>query len=355
MKKFFICLVILALGFELSAQNISNPSFENWNGSTNPTDWTTSINGTVNISVPIIGNYPLPINLNFATKTTDKHSGNYALKLTANSIDLSLFSSFISGVEIPESITLPGIAQLGTAGGFEVDAETLMSIFSLDTNSTMEDIQAIDWAQLGTIANVISRGVAFPTIPSSMKVWMKYLPPTGVTDTMTVFIVAYNQGQDIISIISGDEDPAGYAFHTISGRIEDYTEMTFNVEHFSASNNCDSLAIIFLSTSFLSPNENTELYLDDITFQFDQTAISNYDQSLMSIYPNPAAQFVNIAPKNLQSEYSIELYDMNGRQICQKAALTGQYQLSLDNLARGTYLLKLRQQNETSLQKLVVE
>lgn len=353
MKKIFFGLLVIAFGMQLSAQSIPNPGFEEWTSGT-PNNWTTSLGGTIN--VPILSvNFPIPLNLNFGSKSTDAHSGNYALKLKANSLNLSAIASYIPNYEIPESITLPGIAQLGTAGTFNVDVSTLMEIFSLDTNSTMEDLQNIDWEQIGSIVNVVSRGVPFPAVPRSMKVWMKYLPPVGESDTMAVAVVAYHQGQSVLSLLSGNEYPAGLAFRTMSERHENYTEVTFGIDGYDPDYQCDSLAVIFISSISYPFKANTELFLDDITFQFDESSIDSFEESLMSVYPNPAAQYVNILPKNQQSEYSIELFDMNGRLIRQQSSLTGDYRMSLGDIAKGAYFLKLRQDGETSLQKLVVE
>ena len=130
MKKILFVIVCVFAALQLSAQqpNISNPGFEQWTSSY-PTGWTTSISGSIT-GIPIIGSYPL--SFNFATKTSDAHSGNYALKLQAKSLNLSMFGG-------PE-ITAPGIAQLGTAGSFSVSMETIQTLMSIDSTTDISSI-----------------------------------------------------------------------------------------------------------------------------------------------------------------------------------------------------------------------
>ena len=80
MKKILFSLVCMVAVLQLSAQqpNISNPSFEQWTGST-ANGWTTSISGSIT-GVPILGSYPL--SFNFGTKVQDAHAGYYKNPLT---------------------------------------------------------------------------------------------------------------------------------------------------------------------------------------------------------------------------------------------------------------------------------
>ena len=343
MKRFLFSLVAAFLMLQLSAQqpNISNPGFEQWSGTT-PTGWTTSISGAIT-GVPIVGSFP--ISLNFGAKSTDSHSGSYALKLQTKSLNLSLLG-------IP-TISVPGIAQLGTAGSFSISIETIQELMSIDSTTDMSDlINNLDLDELSTFTNIFSRGEPFTMVPSAMKVWVKYLPPVGETDTMLVLLGAYKQGQTSL-LLMGDM-PDTYGYYAVTERLEDYTQLTVPVSFDEEDLTCDSLVIVFVSSSFTNA-KSTELYIDDISFEYDYLSVNSSERIQMSMYPNPAKDFMVINPANQSEAYDIMVYDMNGKQLKSVEQLTGDTRLSISDLAAGTYFLKLKQSGSELVRKFVVE
>lgn len=343
MKRFLFSLVAAFLMLQLSAQqpNISNPGFEQWSGTT-PTGWTTSISGAIT-GVPIVGSFP--ISLNFGAKSTDSHSGSYALKLQTKSLNLSLLG-------IP-TISVPGIAQLGTAGSFSISIETIQELMSIDSTTDMSDIISnLDLEELSTFTNIFSRGEPFTMVPSAMKVWVKYLPPVGETDTMLVLLGAYKQGQTSL-LLMGDM-PDTYGYYAVTERLEDYTQLTVPVSFDEEDLTCDSLVIVFVSSSFTNA-KSTELYIDDISFEYDYLSVNSSERIQMSMYPNPAKDYMVINPANQSEAYDIMVYDMNGKQLKSVEKLTGDTRLSISDLAAGTYFLKLKQSGSELVRKFVVE
>lgn len=343
MKRFLFSLVAAFLMLQLSAQqpNISNPGFEQWSGTT-PTGWTTSISGAIT-GVPIVGSFP--ISLNFGAKSTDSHSGSYALKLQTKSLNLSLLG-------IP-TISVPGIAQLGTAGSFSISIETIQELMSIDSTTDMSDlINNLDLDELSTFTNIFSRGEPFTMVPSAMKVWVKYLPPVGETDTMLVLLGAYKQGQTSL-LLMGDM-PDTYGYYAVTERLEDYTQLTVPVSFDEEDLTCDSLVIVFVSSSFTNA-KSTELYIDDISFEYDYLSVNSSERIQMSMYPNPAKDYMVINPANQSEAYDIMVYDMNGKQLKSVEKLTGDTRLSISDLAAGTYFLKLKQSGSELVRKFVVE
>jgi hypothetical protein len=343
MKRFLFSLVAAFLMLQLSAQqpNISNPGFEQWSGSI-PTGWTTSISGAIT-GVPIVGSFP--ISLNFGAKSTDSHSGSYALKLQTKSLNLSLLG-------IP-TISVPGIAQLGTAGSFSISIETIQELMSIDSTTDMSDlINNLDLDELSTFTNIFSRGEPFTMVPSAMKVWVKYLPPVGETDTMLVLLGAYKQGQTSL-LLMGDM-PDTYGYYAVTERLEDYTQLTVPVSFDEEDLTCDSLVIVFVSSSFTNA-KSTELYIDDISFEYDYLSVNSSERIQMSMYPNPAKDYMVINPANQSEAYDIMIYDINGKQLKSVEQLTGDTRLSISDLAAGTYFLKLKQSGSELVRKFVVE
>lgn len=344
MKKFLFSLLCLLAAFQLLAQqpNISNPGFEQWSGTT-PNGWTTSITGAIT-GVSIIGSFP--ISFNFGSKATEAHSGNYALKLQSKGINLSL----VGGPEI----TLPGIAQLGIAGSFSISVGTLQQLMSVDSTTDFSTLlDNLDMEELSTITNVFSKGEPFTMVPSAMKVWVKYLPPVGTSDTMLVLVGAYKTGETSLLLLG--DIPESYGYYAVTERLENYTELTVPISFDAEDVNCDSLVIVFVSSSFMNANMNTVLYIDDISFEFDYTSVESTERVKMNLYPNPASEYFILSLDNQSDMYDITLYDINGRQIKKLERLTGDTRVSVNELSSGTYFLKVQQAGNTTVRKFVVE
>lgn len=65
-------------------------------------------------------------------------------------------------------------------------------------------------------------------------------------------------------------------------------------------------------------------------------------RSYITIYPNPAGDFINISVKGLSRDYGIELYDLTGKILLQKSNIAeGNFRLDLTVLAEGNYFLKV--------------
>lgn len=346
MKKILFAFVCIVATLQLSAQqpSIPNPDFEQWS-SGNPVGWTTKVSGTVNAT--LMGfNIPIPVNLNFGTQTSDAHNGNSALKLTANGMDLSSYGM--------PAFTLPGIAQLGTAGSFNVSLETIQQLAGLDfANIDLDNLPDVDWEELASLRNILSPGASFNMVPTAMKVWVKYLPPTGITDTMLIIVGAYKTGEP--NMILMGQMPDTYGYYASSDRIENWTELTIPISYNPEDVACDSLMIAFVSSSFMNANASTELYIDDITLEFDYMSVESTERIAMNLYPNPAADYMMISLDNQLDMYDVTVYDMNGRQIKKLEGLTGNTRMAVNELSAGTYFLKVQQAGNTTVRKFVVE
>lgn len=348
MKKILFSLVCFLAALQLSAQqpslNVVNPGFEQWT-SGHPTGWTTHIAGHVNISMGLI-NYPFPVSLNFGTQTTDAHSGDFALKLTANGIDLSSAGLF--------EFSLPGIAQLGTAGEFSVSMSTIQQLIGIDpSNLDLDDLQNINWNELASLRNVLSTGDTFTAVPSAMKVWVKYLPPAGMTDTMMILVGAYKTGEPNMLLMG--ELPTSYGYYVGTERIENYTELTVPISYDVEDLVCDSLMIMFVSSPFMNANSSTEMYIDDISFEFDYMSVESTERIRMSLYPNPASDYLLVSIENQTDLYDLTVYDVNGRQVKKLEHLIGETRMVVNELSAGTYFLKVQQKGNTTVRKFVVE
>lgn len=346
MKKILFVLVCVLAVSRLSAQqpNISNPGFEQWSSGV-PAGWSTSISGNINVSLMGV-NIPVPVSLNFGSQSSDSHSGNYALKLKANGIDLSSYGM--------PAFTLPGIAQLGNSGSFSVSLETIQQLIGLDfTNIDFSNLPDINWEELASLGNILSPGEAFSMVPTAMKVWIKYLPPTDATDTMLILVGAYKTGEPNMILLG--QMPESYGYQAISERIENYTEITVPMSYDLNDLNCDSMVLVFVSSSFMNPNRETELYIDDISFEYDYLSISSTALVKMQLYPNPAKEYMVLSPENQSEKYNLLVYDVNGKLLREMEQLTGDTRIGLGDLSSGAYFIKVQQSGNETVRKFVVE
>lgn len=346
MKK-FLCLVVCALCMlQLSAQNmpnITNPGFEEWAGVT-PVGWTTSLTGTIENIMGSTNYYPL--SMEFGSRTIDAHSGSYALKLQSTTMNV--------GFGAP-SFTMPGTAQLGYAGAFTIDYSSIEQFMG-------QDSFVVDWSvleyisdeELGNVANVFSKGEPFNMVPSAIKAWVKFVPQEGVSDTMSVWAGAYREG-DVTHLLWGDIPEAAYGYAVFSEPMTEYTQITIPMEYDPEDVSCDSLLLVFVSTSILDPKAETILYIDDISFEFDYTSVRSNEKVNMRVYPNPATDYVVVNLENQADSYDLSIYDVNGKQIKRLESLTGDTRVALDELSAGAYFLKVQQAGNTTVRKIVVE
>lgn len=351
MKKILSLVAFVAMMLHLSAQqpNVINPGFEDWITSGPnagmPVGWSTNFSGVVGST---------PVDFNFGTRTTNAHSGNYALKIQA--------------VDPEEDFPVfPGVAQLGEVGGFSISTETYDMLSLVDYSDptwgnffdyTWDEVSFIldmlGLSELGTMKNMFSKGNAFTKVPTAMKVWVRYLPPVGEKDTMRIMVGTYRTGEDC-ALIMGNHYPSSYGTLTVSERMEEYTELTVPIEYDTNALSCDSLMIMFVSSPFMNANLNTELYIDDISFEYDYVSVRSAERVKMQLYPNPASEYLTVSVEKQSESYNISVYDMNGKRVKRQMQLMGDSRLYVGDLPAGTYFLKVQQAGNETARKFVVE
>lgn len=332
MKKIIAVLSAIVMSVSVFAQSIPNCGFEEWSSSglftqEQPNDWTAALVG--NVTQEIFGiTVPIPVNTYFGTKTTDAHSGNYAMKLQANSVGI---------VGTDYSFLCPGIAQLGHAEGFEIPLSTITNIASIIGNQDTSGLGNIDWNSLATLQQLLSPGVPCSQTPAKVTMWVKYLPQEG--DSMMVIAFSKLNG----SFVS-------YAFSSFGATMSDYTQLT--VEFDSPLANCDSVGVIIVSGGF-GTSEATTLIVDDIAFDFN-IAVDDYDMARVAVYPNPATSQLTIAPEE-GAQYDFQLVDLSGRVVIAKNGVVGNAVLNTGSLSSGVYMLKVKQNERSAIQKVVIQ
>ncbi len=77
-------------------------------------------------------------------------------------------------------------------------------------------------------------------------------------------------------------------------------------------------------------------------------------ESKIKLYPNPANESVLISLP-VAGENRVVLYDLQGRMVAQASFSGKEYKLNVQNLAKGTYMLKVVSDTERFVEKLIVE
>ncbi len=340
MKKLFFILTTLAFVNVLAAQNtLPNEGFENWSGGgtlsqEQPDDWTTGLLG--NVLVQLYGiDLPVPVNAYFGEKSTDAHSGSYALNLHAATVGIP-YTSY--------SYKFPGIAQLGRAAGFEIPLSTILSVVDIISSLSQGDTSGIDFDDLDLesltpLLQALAPGAPVAQTPAHLNMWVKFHP----------------YGNDMLNVIAYSKlngIPVGFAEYSSADAFDEYTLLRIPFEN--ALEPCDTLAVIIVSGG-ISTNDSTELLIDDISvdYELDDDAVNEYAVSAFSCYPNPAEDFVCIQP-TFDGAYQYELLDMQGRVVLASAQAQGLTRVSTYGLAPGLYLLNVCQQGQTCSMKVLV-
>jgi para-nitrobenzyl esterase len=80
------------------------------------------------------------------------------------------------------------------------------------------------------------------------------------------------------------------------------------------------------------------------------------EESLVSflLYPNPTANLLNIKTET-EGKFDLTIVDLTGRKVLNKTNLNGHVTIDLSPLNKGNYIVKLSQNNNFTVEKLIIE
>ena len=81
---------------------------------------------------------------------------------------------------------------------------------------------------------------------------------------------------------------------------------------------------------------------------------NDFIETTVSLYPNPSNELINISFDEDQLS-KLELYDITGKLLFKKELNTNTYALNIANYPSGTYLVKVYNQNNASLNKKIIK
>lgn len=304
MRKYFTLLLFVFAVSVLNAQvMVPNAGFEQWNNGA-PSSWATAFSFDASI---------MTVEYNAGERTSDSHTGNYAMKLQPVPLNLTIMT-----------YSLPGMGHLGYFNT-EVGLSALAGIFNGGVS--------------GIINALIEGGITCNQVPSKVTAWVKYIPAGD--DEMSVTVRCFREGEVVAEGI--------YTSNSASGV---YQQIEVPVTA-SVADAPDMLNIIFSSGS----NEGTQLYVDDVELFFEAPenpdGVGDNCNAIFSVSPNPASDVLRIH-STMNGNYDAALFDTNGKIVWQDIDFQDDMQIDISGLNSGIYFLRVNHNGLTRTQKVIV-
>lgn len=258
MKKIIIFLIVSAYGILYSTAQ-PNGGFENWTTEAsyeNPNGWAT-LNFLSLLSPP----NPLSV---FKAIGIDKHSGNYAMKITT--IDL---------------VNNPNPDLIGDTSGGVFTGRIVLSPFSYIF------------------------GFPYSGRPEKLEFWAKSAP-VGIDSAEALVVLFKNNG------ISRDTIAIGRI--TIPHTIE-YTKFHIDLSYYSTSIS-DTASIVFGASKYKGKGEpGSAVFIDDVVFTgWVGIEEKNRYTNKVKIFPNPAKDNLTITTE-IEEAQNVKIIDVSGKMV----------------------------------------
>lgn len=274
-KQLFFIATLIAFG-SLNAQQIPNAGFEDWSnfGTYQDPDSWYSLNLLSLLGGPVA-----------VTKTTDSHSGMYALKAETAIGDV----------------------------GFDGELDTIIGMVTLGSMNMSSSVT----------------GAPFIGRPDSLVGWYKLTSPNSTPCYIVTNTTKWNSTSSSQIGIGGalfmGEPSTSYKRFSVPFLYES-TELP------------DTLGFYILNAS--EANEiNNILFIDDLAFIYNSSAAITENSRSFTISPNPATDIVNI--KSTSSIASIEILDLNGKVVLNVEEPMAHSEISIRELTAGVFICRV--------------
>ncbi|CAL2108268.1 Por_Secre_tail domain-containing protein [Tenacibaculum sp. 190524A02b] len=132
-------------------------------------------------------------------------------------------------------------------------------------------------------------------------------------------------------------------------------DFKFQKVYFSIPNSSNSLKI---KVTFKNGASSENFILDDVKVFGKQSTLKVDEDSLdvVSIYPNPITGNQQLTINTQETIKSISIYDVRGQLVIEKRKVgTPNNQVSLSNISKGIYLIKVKTSTSEQVNKLVIQ
>jgi hypothetical protein len=190
-------------------------------------------------------------------------------------------------------------------------------------------------------AQTLHLGRQYTAHPDTFSAWYLYAPVNGDSAKFEVIFTLYDALNQVSNVI-------GHGSKTILNATSgtNWANAKFGITWTSASAP-DTVKIIAASSggynlsNFLSSlgQVGSQLWVDDMMLYSGNLGVEtpDYANNNVSIYPNPASDFVNITTTNLPANLNMYVYDIHGKQIMARVITDANYLLDISSLANGVY------------------
>jgi len=237
-------------------------------------------------------------------KSTDFHGGSFAMLLETQHIT------------VPISATVPGFASLGTV------SVTYVSPYY-----------------------TVKGGISCTNKPVKLKGYYKQTQIS--TDTCGVYIyLTHWNGTTADTIAEGE-------FKT-SANVSTYTYFEITLTY-NSSTTPDTLNINLVSSPY---HTGSKLYIDDLTLDYTPLSVNNdITNNNISIFPNPAHNYLNINLNNNLSSSKINIYNILGKSVykTQMNAKETFKTIDVSALPDGLYFLEILSNSSKLTKKIIIK
>ena len=128
----------------------------------------------------------------------------------------------------------------------------------------------------------------------------------------------------------------------VTSSVVEWNEKTFNLDAYAGQT-------IYIAIQCVS-DDQFAFMVDDFKVTATTLATSDVNKAKASIYPNPTTDYLNLRSASKVS--GIEIYDMSGKKI--NADLVDG-KVDVQNLVKGSYVIKITDASGTTSQKFIKE
>lgn len=225
----------------------------------------------------------------------------------------------------------------------------------------MENVNKSTNSNSGTYAAEIST-VQYPPVtgdtirgflslgPINVNNWGNPFTPVPYNATPTMFSGSYdyspsNMDQGSIQIIFYEMGVViGQAGQQLTGTMG-YNNFNFPL---TITGTPDSVAIL----AFSGNHPGSVLLVDNFSLSGGNVGLDEFAQTNVSVYPNPAKDYVMI---KFDDVYAYEIIDLTGKVLASAKDLSGAQSIDISTLKDGAYFIRLRNDKSTILESLIIE
>lgn len=185
-----------------------------------------------------------------------------------------------------------------------------------------------------TLGSFDVAGEPFTAMPTSMEFYYKYDSPGADSGGAVVTLTKWDAVNNTQAIIGTGE--------MIISQALAYTQGSVNINYMSTETP-DSIQIMFISSTAAMPVPGSALYVDDVSFTTQASAVAVLEADRTRIFPNPAKDYLYIKTEGLQAS-SIEITDLSGR-VIDVISIEASSKADIAHLPAGNYLYQLKDGN----------